>query len=112
LHQSEGTWASPKNDERSTAGSRFNEDTPITQRDINTGKLLLRKRVAGRVLLPKKRVTLYLDASIVDHFKDVAGARGYQTLINETLKTTLRRADLEATLRKVIREELKNRKAA
>lgn len=55
---------------------------------------------------------MYLDASIVDHFKDLAGERGYQTLINETLKTTLRQADLESTLRKVIREELKGRKAA
>jgi hypothetical protein len=37
---------------------------------------------------------------------------GYQTLINETLKTSLEQADIETTIRNAIREELKNRKAA
>lgn len=90
----------------------FDEATPITQADIDSGKLILRKRVAGRVVQPKKRVTLYLDAGIVEHFKELAGERGYQTLINETLKTTMSQKELEATLRKVIREELKTRRAA
>lgn len=90
----------------------FDEEMPITQRDIDSGRLVLRRRVRGQVVQPKKQVTLYLDASIVDHFRDLAGERGYQTLINETLKTRLRQADLESTLRKVIREELKGRKAA
>lgn len=90
----------------------FDEDTPITQGDIDAGKLILRKRVAGRVVQPKKRVTLYLDAALVEHFKGMAGERGYQTIINETLKTSLQQADFEETIRKVIREELKNRKAA
>ncbi len=90
----------------------FDESAPITQADIDAGKLILRKRVAGRVAPSKKRVTLYLDAGIVEHFKELAGERGYQTLINETLKGALGREDLEATLRKVIREELKGRKAA
>ena len=91
----------------------FAEDTPITQADIDTGKLVQRKRMAGGgVVLPKKRVTLYLDAALVERFKDMAGDRGYQTLINETLKTSLHQADIETTIRKVIREELKGRKAA
>jgi len=90
----------------------FDEDAPITQHDIDAGKLVLRKRVSGKVVQPKKRVTLYLDASVVDYFKNMAGERGYQTLINETLKTTLNQADLEAVLRRIIREELKSRKAA
>ena len=90
----------------------FDEDAPITRGDIDAGKLVLRKRVEGRVVQPKKRVTLYLDATLVERFKDMAGERGYQTLINETLKTSLQQADIEATIRKVIREELKERKAA
>jgi uncharacterized protein (DUF4415 family) len=90
----------------------FDEDVPITQGDIDTGKLILRKRVGGRAVQPKKRVTLYLDAPVVEHFKGMAGDRGYQTLINETLKTSLRQGDMEATIRKVIREELKGRKVA
>jgi uncharacterized protein (DUF4415 family) len=90
----------------------FDEDTPITQADIDAGKLVLRKRVGGRAVLPKKRVTLYLDAALVERFKEMAGERGYQTLINETLKSSLQQSDMEATIRKVIREELKPRKAA
>ncbi len=90
----------------------FDEDAPISQADIDAGKLVLRQRVAGRVAVPKKRVTLYLDAALIEHFKGVAGERGYQTLINETLKTSVHQVDLEATLRKVIREELEGRKAA
>jgi uncharacterized protein (DUF4415 family) len=90
----------------------FDEDTPITQADIDTGRLVLRKRVGGRAVLPKKRVTLYLDAALVERFKEMAGERGYQTLINETLKSSLQQSDMEATIRKVIREELKPRKAA
>ena len=90
----------------------FDEDTPITQADIDAGELVLRKRVEGRVALPKKRVTLYLDAALVERFKEMAGERGYQTLINETLKSSLQQSDMEATIRKVIREELKPRKAA
>jgi uncharacterized protein (DUF4415 family) len=82
------------------------EDQPITQADIDAGKLVLRKRVGGRVVQPKKRVTLYLDAAVVDHFKDVAGDRGYQTLINEALKSSLQIASVEAIVRKAIREEL------
>lgn len=90
----------------------FDEDAPITQADIDTGKLVLRKRVEGRVVQPKKRVTLYLDASLVERFKGMAGDRGYQTLINETLKSSLQQSEMEAAIRKIIREELKGRKAA
>jgi len=90
----------------------FDDDTPITQADIDNGKLILRKRSAGRVVLPKKRVTLYLDAALVEHFKHMAGERGYQTLINETLKSSVQTTDIAETLRQVIREELKGRKAA
>ncbi len=48
-----------------------------------------------------------LDASIVAWFKIQAGDRGYQTLINETLKQAINHHDIESTLRRVVREELK-----
>jgi uncharacterized protein (DUF4415 family) len=86
--------------------SRILDDAPITQADIDAGKLVPVKRVAGRVAQVKQRVTLYLDAAVVERFKQQAGERGYQTLINETLKSSFQHADIEATLRKVIREEL------
>ncbi|MBI5921471.1 MAG: BrnA antitoxin family protein [Betaproteobacteria bacterium] len=88
------------------------DDAPITKGDIESGKLILRARVAGRVVQPKKRVTLYLDAALVDRFKRMAGDRGYQTLINETLKSSVQQADIAETLRQVIREEMQGRKAA
>jgi len=63
-------------------------------------------RVAGKVVpRGKRRLTMYLDAAIVEFFKARAGARGYQTLINETLKHAIERESLEETLRRVIREE-------
>lgn len=97
---------------RKSTTATFDEDTPITQADIDAGKLILRKRVGGRIVQPKKRVTLYLDVSVIDHFKRLAGERGYQTLINETLSGALVQTDIEAAIRKVIREELKGKKAA
>ena len=54
----------------------------------------------------KTRVTMYLDNRIVQFFKARAGARGYQTLINETLATFLEQRDLEDMIRRVVREEL------
>jgi uncharacterized protein (DUF4415 family) len=90
----------------------FDEDAPITQGDIDAGKLVLRQRTAGRVIQPKKRVTLYLDAALVERFKSMAGDRGYQTLINETLKSSVHQVDMAETLRQVIREEMRGRKGA
>ncbi len=63
-------------------------------------------RVGGKIVPPgKTRLTMYLDAAIVEFFKSRAGARGYQTLINEALKQAIERESLEDTLRRVIREE-------
>ena len=47
-----------------------------------------------------------LDAPIVEHFKALAGDRGYQTLINDTLRRVIEAGHIEADLRRVIREEL------
>jgi uncharacterized protein (DUF4415 family) len=54
----------------------------------------------------KRRVTMFLDAAIVDYLKAKAGERGYQTLINEVLAGYICGHDLEATLRRIICEEL------
>lgn len=60
----------------------------------------------------KVRITIRLDADIINHFKTVvnnAGGGNYQTLINEALREHIQAHDksLEVTLRKVIRDELK-----
>jgi uncharacterized protein (DUF4415 family) len=63
-------------------------------------------RVAGKVVpRGKRRLTMYLEAAIVEFFKARAGERGYQTLINEALKQAIERESLEETLRRVLREE-------
>jgi len=69
----------------------------------------------GAVVLPdpnKVRITIRLDADIVEHFKNIvleAGGGNYQTLINNALREHIQAQDkgLEKALRKVIREELK-----
>jgi len=60
----------------------------------------------------KVRITIRLDAYIVEHFKRLvheAGGGNYQTLINDALRSWIQSGDksLEKTLRKVIREELR-----
>ena len=59
----------------------------------------------------KQRISIMLDADVIRYFKAKAGKRGYQTLINETLRTAVGTGftgqdKLEETLRKVIKEEL------
>ena len=56
----------------------------------------------------KTRVNMYLDKDIVAFFKEKAGGRGYQTLINESLRKVMNGEELETTLRRVIREELQH----
>jgi hypothetical protein len=51
-------------------------------------------------------VTILLDVGLIEYFKAQAGERGYQTLINETLRQAVGHDDLEARLRRIIREEL------
>jgi len=60
----------------------------------------------------KTRITIYLDDDILDAYRrkgDNIG-RGYQTLINETLRQSISKksAAVDAkTLRRILREELK-----
>jgi len=59
----------------------------------------------------KTRITIRLDDDILEWFReqvDRAGGGNYQSLINDALRQYVRRSQepLEATLRRVIREEL------
>jgi uncharacterized protein (DUF4415 family) len=56
--------------------------------------------------LGKQRVSIMLDGSIIAFFKAKAGERGYQTLINQALHQAMLGDQIEATIRKAIREEL------
>ncbi len=60
----------------------------------------------------KVRITIRLDADIIEHFKNQvtsAGGGNYQSLINEALRSHIDADDkaFEKKLRKIIREELK-----
>ena len=84
------------------------EDAPLRRADIAAGKLVLRKRCAAGAVLPnKQRVNIFLDGAVVEHFRALAGDRGYQTLINETLKQAINAQSIETVVRKTIREELR-----
>jgi uncharacterized protein (DUF4415 family) len=59
----------------------------------------------------KTRITLYLDNEVLDHFRVVSEktGRGYQTLINEALKTQVGLREQPLTpevVRRIVREEL------
>lgn len=60
----------------------------------------------------KTRITIYLDADVLAAFRDRAGreGKGYQTLINQTLRATIAPEAAPVTveiLRRVLREELR-----
>jgi uncharacterized protein (DUF4415 family) len=76
----------------------------VTQSDLDQAKFRVGLKSAPR----KQRVTILLDTVLVEYFRAKAGGRGYQTLINETLRQAVEREDLEKTLRQIIREELRN----
>ena len=82
-------------------------DIPEVTEDQMAGAKM---RIGGKpVAKGKVRVNIFLDAEVVAYFKAKAGGRGYQTLINESLKANIRDHELETILRRVIREELKKR---
>jgi uncharacterized protein (DUF4415 family) len=61
----------------------------------------------------KTRITIRLDDDLVEWFKaevDAAGGGNYQSQINAALREHMKRKrePLEATLRRVLREELRN----
>lgn len=91
------------------------DDAPkLTQDNFDAAKLRVAGRdvnraewqVAVRARVGKQRINIMLDAPIVEHFKALAGSRGYQTLINDSLRRVIETGHLEADLRRVIREEL------
>ena len=60
----------------------------------------------------KTRITIRIDSDVLDWFRavaDRAGGGSYQTLINQALREYIQsqKEPLEATLRRVVREELR-----
>lgn len=79
------------------------DDYPkVTQADLDRATFRVNLKPTPR----KRRVTMLLDTGLVEYFKAQAGERGYQTLINETLRRAMEREELEDRLRRIIREEM------
>lgn len=95
------SYTSPTSDEQ-------DEYPKITQPDLDRATFRVGLKPAPR----KRRVTILLDTGLVEYFKAKAGERGYQTLINDTLRQAVERDDLEERLRRIIREEMHREKAA
>ena len=75
------------------------------------------KAKQGPIVKPdptKVRITIRLDANIIEHFKKIVhkeGGGNYQTLINDTLRRAISTPshsapDMKKMLRQIIREEL------
>ncbi len=97
-----------------TATPAISDDTPkLTQADFDGARFRVggeptsraNWQAAVRARIGKQRINIMLDTPIVEHFKALAGERGYQTLINDTLRRVIEAGHIEADLRRVIREE-------
>ena len=92
-----------------SSSSRTSDDRDeypaITQADLDRAAF----RVGLGPVPRKQRITISLDTRILDFFKSRAGKRGYQTLINETLRRATEREELEDALRRTLREELRHK---
>ena len=95
----------------------FDDDAPpLTQAGFDRARLRVGDQdvsraewqAAVRARVGQLRIDIILDAPIVEHFKALAGERGYQTLINDTLRRVIESEHLEADLRRIIREEIRS----
>ena len=63
-------------------------------------------QTAVRARVAKQRISIMLDAPIIARYKAMAGERGYQTLINDTLRRAVEGEHFVRDMRNAIREEL------
>lgn len=104
LPNTDPNWVDP-DDAPELTGAELNNPDAMWRVD---GKVVdsATGKAAFRAMLAKQRISIALDPDVLAWFKEQSGGRGYQTLINETLRGAMREKGLEDTLRKVIREEL------
>lgn len=94
--------------------SEYHELPELTQADIERGVW----KIAGKEVTPaegktafsaalkKQKINITLDPDVLGWYRAQAGGRGYQTLINATLRQAMTTHTIEDTVRRVIREEL------
>lgn len=67
--------------------------------------------LALKPALRKQRVTIMLDAGLVEYCKVQVGERGDQTLVDATLRQAVQGDELEARLRRIVREAMRRETA-
>lgn len=91
------------------------DDLPeITDKDLTRGAWKIggavvsetEGKAAFSAALKKQKINITLDPDVLVWFKQQAGGRGYQTLINATLRESMQKKTIEDVVRRVIREEL------
>lgn len=93
----------------------YDELPELTDADMRRGVWKIGERVVSEIegraafasAMKKQKINITLDPDVLAWFKQQAGGRGYQTLINATLREAMRGQQIEETLRRVIREELR-----
>ncbi|MBU0500912.1 MAG: BrnA antitoxin family protein [Gammaproteobacteria bacterium] len=105
-----------KLDEHVVTSEEYEELPELTEKDFERPDLAWRLdgrqvseaegKAAFRKAMKKQKINITLDADVLAWFKEQAGGRGYQTLINATLREAMQRKGIEEALRRVIREEL------
>lgn len=108
---------SGKVDAHVIAPEEYEEIPELTTADFNRADIAWRiggkavdaaeGRAAFSAALKKQKINITLDPDVVAWFKQQAGGRGYQTLINAALREAMQRKSIEETLRRLIREELR-----
>ena len=91
-----------RNSTLSTVADDLDAAPPMTAADMARAV----RRVNLQPMPRKQKISITLDPDVVTFFKAQAGERGYQTLINATLREAMQQRTLETLLRKTTREEL------
>ena len=92
----------------------YDELPELTEADLERGIW----KIAGKEVTPaegkavfrsalkKQKINITLDPDVLGWYRAQAGGRGYQTLINATLREAMTTRMIEDIVRRVIREEL------
>ena len=104
-----------KVDAHEIQSQEYEELPELTEADLERGVW----KIAGKEVAPtdgkaafcsalkKQKINITLDPDVLGWYRAQAGGRGYQTLINATLRDAMTTHSIEDTVRRVIREELK-----
>jgi uncharacterized protein (DUF4415 family) len=97
-----------------TLATSEDEAPPLSQANFDGARFRIGKEVVSRSewqtavrgRVAKQRISIMLDAPIIARYKAIAGERGYQTLINDTLRRAVEGEHFVQDMRNAIREEL------